>query len=121
MASLTPRSTALVGIEFYAPPTWVSPADGSEISSLTPLVWDSVTSNKDAHFWVQRDTANTFSTGNMLNARSDIDNGFEYWDGSTWIPITSSGMPSNKTGNQVRFTPTAAVTGTWFRRVRQSA
>jgi hypothetical protein len=58
-------------------------------------------------------------TTNKVSKRSYNDSGFEYWDGAAWQTLTSAGMPANKTGNNVRYTPSGQSSGTFYRRVRQ--
>lgn len=101
-------------------PTWVSPSDGSSIQPNTALVWKSLASASNAHFQIELDTTDTFDSPSLVRRRSFLDSGFEYWDGSAWTSIGSSGMPSAATGANVRYTPIGQTPGTWFRRVRQS-
>jgi hypothetical protein len=100
-------------------PTWVSPSDGARIQNGTPLVFTSLSAATPQHFQIALDTADTFNSGNLVVKRSYMDSGFEYWDGSAWQTLTSAGMPANKTGNNVRYTPGNLSLGTWYRRVRQ--
>lgn len=102
-------------------PTWVSPATGSIISPSTPVVWTSLAAGSDAHFHLEFDRSSDFTTGALVSRRSFLDPGFEYWDGAAWAELPTGGLPAAATGADVRYTPTDQPTGTWYRRVRQSA
>lgn len=116
-----PKLVVTYSVSAPSSPAWVSPADGTNISSSTPFVFTSLVSANPAHFELQFDTVNTFDSGNLKRLRSYLDSGWEYWDGAAWQPLTASGMPAAKTGNNVRYTPSPALSsGTWYRRVRQN-
>lgn len=99
-------------------PTWVSPTDATNIPPNTSLVWTSVVDASPVHFQLDMASDSGFTT-NKVSKRSFNDSGFEYWDGTAWQTLTSAGMPANKTGNQVRYTPSGQDNGTFYRRVRQ--
>jgi hypothetical protein len=108
----------IVAYESASGPTWVSPTDATNIPPNTSLVWTSVVDASPVHFQLDMASDSGF-TSNLVSKRSYLDSGFEYWDGAAWQALTSAGMPANKTGNQVRYTPTGQASGTFYRRVRQ--
>lgn len=129
--SLTANSVLIlvVGVTFTADailktnaPVWISPADTSTVSDLTPtLEFDmSIIATGAMFFEIQMDTANTFDTVNLRVYRSHADQtGWEYWDGAAWQPVPSSGVPSSMVGNSARFTiPTNLTQGVWYRRIK---
>lgn len=102
-------------------PTWVSPADTTEISVTPVLVLEMpVDMGKDMFFHIQLDKADTFDTADLRDIKSNLDlAGWEYWNNSTWEAIPASGVPSTYGGNQARHTVQVPLsTGTWYRRVR---
>lgn len=99
---------------------WVSPADTVEAAPGDALVWTSVAATKRAHFKLQIASDSGFSSG-LSTYYSYANSGFEYWDGSAWQTLGATGMPSNKTGNDVRYTATSGLSGTKYRRVAQTA
>ena len=100
-------------------PIWVSPADTAAATPGDSLVWTSVAATKRAHFKLQIASDSGFSSG-LSTYYSYADSGFEYWDGSAWQALGAAGMPSNKTGNNVRYTATSGLSGTKYRRVAQT-
>jgi len=100
-------------------PTWVSPADTADAAPGDALVWTSLAATKRAHFKLQIASDSGFSSG-LSTYYSYANSGFEYWDGSAWQTLGNAGMPSNKTGNNVRYTATSGLTGTKYRRVAQT-
>ena len=104
----------------YTEVSWVSPADTASATPGTDaLVWTSMTATKRAHFKLQIASDSGFSSG-LSTYYSYADSGFEYWDGSAWQALGAAGMPSNKTGNNVRYTATSGLSGTKYRRVAQT-
>lgn len=101
-------------------PTWVSPVDTAAMGLNPVLQFTSPTSASAQHFELQLDTANTFNTGNLRDLATNSSlTGWEYFDGSAWQPFPSSGLPANKSGNDVRYSVQPALTmTTWYRRVR---
>jgi hypothetical protein len=72
------------------------------------------------HFYMQLDTAATFDTGNLRTYDSSTSQtNWTYWDGGAWADLPSDGLPIAKSGNEVRYTVTSALSATtWYRRVR---
>lgn len=101
-------------------PVWVSPADTVPMGLTPVLVFTSPVSTSAQHFELQLDTANTFNTANLRDLNTQTSQvGWEYFDGSVWQPFPSSGLPANKSGNNVRHTvQTALSMTTWYRQVR---
>jgi hypothetical protein len=101
-------------------PVWVSPADTTSMGTLPVLVLTSPASAVAQHFELQLDTANTFSTGNLRDIRTDLSQtGWEYWNGTAWTAFPSTGLASTYAGNQVRHTVQSALSATtWYRQVR---
>lgn len=112
-----------LSVTYSAVTGWISPpVDGENEPDNTPtLNFSTAVKAAASHFQIQLDTANTFDTGNLRSIRSDVDaTGFEYFDGSTWVALTTGGMPAAKTGNVARYTPTTPLAyGVWYRRLRQ--
>lgn len=103
-------------------PTWVSPADGTLISTTPTLVFTIPAGGPagNYHFHIQLDTANTFNTGNLRDVKTNISQtGWEYNDGAQWQPFPSGGVASTYAGNQARYTVQSPLSSaTWYRRVR---
>jgi hypothetical protein len=101
-------------------PVWTTPADTVSMSTTPELKFNSPTSAVKQHFYLELDTANTFNTGNLRTYRSDQDQtNWAYWDGSAWTAMPSDGLPIAKSGNEIRYTVTSALSSaTWYRRVR---
>lgn len=107
-------------VQFPAP-AWVSPADGTSVVSTTPLVWTSVTSATNANFHLQLDSTSSAFAAATEYYSSAGGTSFEYWNGTAWVTLPTTGMPAASTGNQVRFTPPlTSINATRYRRVRQS-
>jgi hypothetical protein len=72
------------------------------------------------HFYMQLDTADTFGTGNLRTYDSSTSQtNWTYWDGGAWADLPSDGLPIAKSGNEVCYTVTSALSATtWYRRVR---
>lgn len=100
--------------------TWVSPADGAGVGSTPVLVFNTVASANPMHCHMQIDTNSSFNSGNLRDLKTTISQtGWEYWNGTAWTAIPSTGIPAAYTGNQARYTvQTALATGLWYRRVR---
>lgn len=102
-------------------PTWVTPLNhATNVSALTPLVFIIPATSSNIHFEIQIDTANTFDTVNLTTYKSWLDQtGWEYYNGSSWVAIPSTGVPTAYIGNQARYTVTPNLsTGLWYRRIR---
>ena len=101
-------------------PTWTTPADTVSMSTTPELKFTSPVSAVKQHFYLQLDTANTFATGNLRTLDSSTDQtGWAYWDGAAWTAMPSDGLPIAKSGNEIRYTVTSALSSsTWYRRVR---
>lgn len=101
-------------------PTWVSPANGSNMATSPVLVFTIPDVGSAAHFWMELDTAATFDTGNLQTIRSDqAQTGWQFWDDAQWQDVPVGGVAVDYAGNEARYTvqqPLAA--GTWYRRVR---
>lgn len=114
MPALTPRAAALLN---YPRPEFTSPAAGASVTTTEPLVWRSVARTTATHFNVQTDTDSAFSA--PTNYRSDR-GGFEYYDGSAWVTLPYTGLPSGSSGNNVRLSTTLPTAAPLYARVRQS-
>lgn len=101
-------------------PTWVSPADGNPIDANPVLVFTMPASKSAMHFDLQLDRVATFDSASFREYKTTIDQtGWEYWNGSSWTPITSAGVANTYSGNQARFTvQSPLLAGTWYRRIR---
>jgi hypothetical protein len=104
-----------------ASPVWVSPADTATITASPVFVFtvpSGITS--DAHCHMEIDTAATFDTGNLRTLKTSVaTTGWEYWNGSAWTAMPSTGVPVAAAGNDARYTvQTPLATGVWYRRVR---
>ena len=101
-------------------PVWTTPADTVSMSTTPELKFNSPTSAVKQHFYLQLDTANTFDTGNLRTYDSSTDQtNWDYWDGAAWTAMPSDGLPIAKSGNEIRYTVTSALSSaTWYRRVR---
>ena len=123
-ATLSASDTWWAGGAIYNPaatvPVWVSPADTASMGTTPVLVLTSPASGSAQHFELQLDTANTFSTGNLRDIRTDLSQtGWEYWNGTAWTAFPSTGLASTYAGNQVRHTVQSALSATtWYRQVR---
>lgn len=112
-----------VDYQWYIPtsgPTWVSPPDGASITSTPVLVFLMPDISKDMHFHIQLDKTSGFNGGDLRDIKSNHDtSGWEYWNGSGWAAIPSSGVPQAYAGNEARYTISVPLSaGTWYRRVR---
>jgi hypothetical protein len=101
-------------------PTWTTPADSASMSTTPEPKFTSPTSAAKQHFYLQLDTANTFDTGNLrTHDSSTSQTNWDYWDGAAWTAMPSDGLPIAKSGNEIRYTVTSALSSaTWYRRVR---
>ena len=101
-------------------PVWTTPADTVSMSTTPELKFNSPTSAVKQHFYLQLDTANTFATGNLRTLDSSTSQtNWAYWDGAAWTALPSDGLPIAKSGNEIRYTVTSALSSaTWYRRVR---
>ena len=101
-------------------PTWTTPADTVSMSTTPELKFNSPASAVAQHFYLQLDTANTFATGNLRTLDSSTSQtDWAYWDGAAWTAMPSDGLPIAKSGNEIRYTVTSALSSaTWYRRVR---
>ena len=101
-------------------PTWTTPADTVSMSTTPELKFNSPASAAKQHFYLQLDTANTFDTGNLRTYNSSTtQTNWDYWDGAAWTAMPSDGLPIAKSGNEIRYTVTSALSSaTWYRRVR---
>ena len=101
-------------------PVWTTPADTVAMSTTPELKFNSPASAVKQHFYLQLDTANTFNTGNLRTYDSSVtQTNWDYWDGAAWTAMPSDGLPIAKSGNEIRYTVTSALSSsTWYRRVR---
>jgi hypothetical protein len=101
-------------------PVWTTPADTVSMSTTPALKFTSPTSAAKQHFYMQLDTVNTFNSGNLRTLDSSTDQtNWTYWDGVAWQALPSDGLPIAKSGNEVCYTVTSALSSaTWYRRVR---
>lgn len=93
--------------------TLISPDPSNDDSAFLNTIYP-------AWFQIQLDTASTFNTANLKTYRMGDGQGtWEYFNGSIWVAMPSTGLSSSFRGNQVRFTvPIILSSGTWFRRFR---
>jgi len=105
----------------YTDIAWVSPASGTDISNTPTFVLTPAAFTGSVHIHMQLDTADSFDTGNLREIKTNASTtGWEYWDGDSWEPFPSTGLPDTYSGNDVRYTVQSALSeGTWYRRVRQ--
>ena len=103
--------------------TWVSPADGVNMSTLPVLVFIMPDSVGNMHFHLQLDTVDTFDSGDLREFKTNHSlTGWEYYDGDSWEPFPAAGVPNTYSGNQARYTVQTDLTlTTWYRRVRGGA
>jgi len=101
-------------------PTWTTPADTVAMSTTPDLKFTSPVSAVKQHFYMELDTVDTFNSGDLRTYRSDQDQtNWTYWDGASWTAMPSDGLPIAKSGNEVDYTVTSALSATtWYRRVR---
>ena len=101
-------------------PTWTTPADTVSMSTTPELKFNSPASAVKQHFYLQLDTSNGFASGNLRTYDSSVtQTNWDYWDGSAWTAMPSDGLPIAKSGNEIRYTVTSALSSsTWYRRVR---
>jgi hypothetical protein len=61
-----------------------------------------------------------WDTGNLRTYDSSTSQtNWTYWDGGAWTAMPSDGLPIAKSGNEVDYTVTSALSATtWYRRVR---
>jgi hypothetical protein len=99
---------------------WTTPADTVSMSTTPDLKFNSPVSASKQHFYMQLDTANTFDTGNLRTYdSSSSQTNWTYWDGASWTALPSDGLPIAKSGNEIDYTVTSALSSaTWYRRVR---
>jgi hypothetical protein len=89
--------------------------------STTPeLKFTSPASAVKQHFYLQLDTSNGFASGDLRTYDSSVtQTNWDYWDGAAWTAMPSDGLPIAKSGNEIRYTVTSALSSaTWYRRVR---
>jgi len=100
---------------------WVEPpASGAQISPSTALsFYAPIRLVGPIKFQIQLDTVNTFNTANLVTYGLG-DGTWEYYNGSTWVAMPSTGLPQIHVGTKCRFTPPSLANGTWYRRVRYS-
>lgn len=99
----------------------VSPLSGVESSPIT-FVWtipDNV-DNKAVFFQIQVDNNSNFASP-LHDKKSTVDSGFEYWNGSSWVAVPTTGVTSTYYGNQARIQLTFSVNEVVYWRVRGGA
>jgi hypothetical protein len=103
-----------------ATPTWTTPADTVSMSTTPELKFNSPASAVKQHFYLQLDTSNGFASGDLRTYDSSTtQTNWAYWDGAAWTAMPSDGLPIAKSGNEIRYTVTSALSSaTWYRRVR---
>lgn len=113
--------TAKATVKLAPPsPTLVSPSNHATGQPLqVTFVWEipADPTNANVHCWIEVDNNSDFSSPTFLK-RSDIDSGFEYWNGSSWATYPSTGVTSTYYGNQARITLTLPADGTYYWRVK---
>ena len=63
--------------------------------------------------------APTLRRGTIRNDHGQLVEVWEYWDGDSWEPIPTDGVPNTFVGNEARYTiQDPLAVGTWYRRVR---
>lgn len=82
--------------------TGLSPCGTSEALPIV-FVWTipANVDNKAVNFHFQYADDSGFST-NLVEKKSQIDSGFEFWDGDSWEPVPVTGVTSTYYGNQAR-------------------
>jgi len=103
-----------------AVPVWTTPADTVSMSTTPELKFNSPASAVKQHFYLQLDTSNGFASGDLRSYDSSTSQtNWAYWDGAAWTAMPSDGLPIAKSGNEIRYTVTSALSSaTWYRRVR---
>jgi hypothetical protein len=106
-------TTALVGV-----PIWISPLDGAPITTTPTLVFTVPTATGKLWFNIHLDRVSTFDSVDLRDLSTVFDvTGWDYWNGSSWLPIPAGGLSAGPT--QARYTVSAPLSsGTWYRRVR---
>ena len=102
-------------------PTWVSPLNhASPINQTTELVFLIPQGQANLHFEIQLDKVNTFNGANLQSIKSWVSQtGWQYYNGSIWTPIPSTGVDPSYAGSQAKFTIQIALSvGVWYRRIR---
>jgi len=112
--------TADAFITCVGQPVWISPADTVQIDPNPVLIFTIPYSYTNAHFEIELDTVNTFSSGDYRLYQTYVDQtNWEYWDGDSWEPFPVGGISNTYAGNNCRLTITSPLSETtWYRRVR---
>lgn len=102
---------------------WTTPSDGATITATPVLTFLIPQGVGPVVFELELDTVNTFDGVDYRRYRSHIDaTGWEYWNGTSWVAVPTSGVAASFAGNEARFTvPTDLAAGTWYRRIRGGA
>lgn len=99
---------------------WTTPGNQDAISATPTFAFTIPVATGNISFHIEIDTVNTFDSGSLRSYKSAIDQtGWEYHNGSGWVPIPAYGVSNTYAGNEARFTvPTALSNATWYRRIR---
>jgi hypothetical protein len=116
-ATYTADAVILVPIVYV--PIWTTPADTEPIDQTQTFAFLSYASTNPQHFQMQFDKSNTFDSVFVELFDSNVaEEGWEYYNGTSWVALPGTGLPPQFSGNEVRFTVTLSSRGRWYRRVR---
>lgn len=103
-------------------PIWATPSDRELLTDMTPVMEFTIPAlgGGAVSFELEIDRTTSFNTGNFRLYDSSVSaTGWEYYNGTGWVPMLTSGVPNTYVGNLARFTlPVPLERGTWYRRIR---
>lgn len=109
-------------INAVAGPVWSQPGPDELIVDSTPAFEFTIPAIgvNPVHFELQLDKLPVFNTGSYRLYDSSVDQtGWEYFNGTSWVSVSPTGVAATYTGNLARFTvPVSLPQGIWYRRIR---